>query len=101
MRQKDQQFAQLLCRVRKAECTEDDLDLLKSRTVEDSDPEYPHDSVHVYRLNKDVDQDNLLKLNHLAPEEQHVVIRAIDCTKDKHTRQLDMTMQGQHWRFGK
>lgn len=41
MRQRDQQFAQLLCRVRKAECTEDDLDMLRSRHLEDSDPEYP------------------------------------------------------------
>ncbi len=79
MRQRgDQQFAQLLCQVRTTECTEEDFDLLKSRT---RDPEYPHDS----RLNKDVD---ISKLNRLAPEDQH----AIDCTKDKHTRQFDMTM---------
>ena len=93
MRQRgDQQFAQLLCRVRKAECTDEDLDLLKSRALEDSDQEYPHDSLHVYRLNKDVDCYNISKLNRLAPEDQQVVIHAIDCTKDKHTRQLDMTM---------
>ncbi len=70
MRQRgDQQFAQLLCRVRKAECTEEDFDLLKSRALEDSDPEYPRDSLHVYRFNKDVDQYNISKLNRLTPEE--------------------------------
>ena len=38
MRQRgDQQFSQLLCRLRKAECTEEEL---KSRALEDSDPEY-------------------------------------------------------------
>ena len=53
MRQRgDQRFAELLCRVRKAEHTEEDLDLLKSRALEDSDPDYHHDAVHVYRLNK-------------------------------------------------
>lgn len=42
MRQRgDQLFAQLLCRVRKAECTDEDFDVLKSREVQDSDPEYP------------------------------------------------------------
>ncbi len=90
MRQRgDQQFAQLLCRIRKAEHTEDDLDVLRSRSIED---EYPHDSIHVYHLNKDVDQDNISKLNRLTPEDQQVVVHAIDHTKDKHTRQLNMTM---------
>ena len=40
----------------------------------------------------DVDEQNISKLKDLAPEDQHVVIRAIDCTKDKHTRQLDLAM---------
>ena len=93
MRQRgDQRFAELLCRVRKAEHTEEDLDLLQSRAVEDGDPDYPHDAVHVYRLNKDVDLDNITKLNRLAPEDQHTVIPAIDYSIDKHTGQLDMTM---------
>ena len=48
MRQRgDQRFAELLCRVRKANHTEEDLDLLRSRAVEDDDPDYPHDAVHV------------------------------------------------------
>ena len=93
MRQReDEQFAQMLCRVQKAECTEEDLDMLRSRTCDESSPTYPHEAVHVYRLNKDVDEDNIRKLNQLAPEDQQTVIRANDCTKDKHTRQLDMTM---------
>ena len=48
---RDQRFAELLCRVRKTEHTEEDLDLLKTRALEDSDPHYLHDAVHVYHLN--------------------------------------------------
>ena len=93
MRQRgDKEFAELLCRVRKDKCTQEDLCLLESRTITDDDPDYPHSALHVYRLNKDVDQDNIQKLNCLAPHDQQVTILAIDNTKDKHTRQLDMTM---------
>ena len=68
MRQRDdQKFAELLCRVRKAECTDDDIEVLRSRSIEDSSADYPHDALHVYRLNKDVDQDNMAKLHRLAP----------------------------------
>ena len=93
MRQReDGQFVQLLCRVRTATCTEQDIDMLRSRGIKDEDPNYPHNSVHVYRLNVDVNEQNISKLKDLAPEDQHIVIRAIDCTKDKHTRQLDLAM---------
>ena len=45
----------------------------------------------MYRLNADVEK-NLSKLKELAPDGQHTVIHATDSTKDKHTRQLDLTM---------
>ena len=55
MRQReDGQFAQLFCRVHTSTCTEQDIDMLRSRDIEDDDPNYPHDSIHVYRLNVDV-----------------------------------------------
>ena len=93
MRQRgDGEFAKLLCRLRTASHTSQDIDTLKSRIIEDIDPNYPHESIHVYRLNVDVDEHNICKLKQLAPEDQHVVIPAIDNTKDKHTRQLDITM---------
>ena len=93
MRQReDGQFAQLLCHVRTAACTKQDIDMLMSRGIEDDDPNYPYDSIHVYRLNVDVDEQNISELKDLAQEDQHVVIRAIDYTKDKHTRQLDLNM---------
>ena len=93
MRQRnDKEFAEVLCRVRVGKCTQEDLCLLKSRNITDDNKDYPHTALHVYRLNKDVDQDNINKLNHLAPSDQQVTIVAIDNTKDKHTKQLDMTM---------
>ena len=62
--------------------------MLESRTIKDSVPDYPNDSLHVYPRNHHVDDHNELKLHELAPEEQHVVIKAIDNTKDKHTQLL-------------
>ena len=50
MRQReDRQFAELLSRVQTATHTEEDIEILKSQVVEDDDPNYPHDSLHVYR----------------------------------------------------
>ena len=65
---------------------------MRVRVVKECTPNYPQDALHVYRLNKDVDQKNIAKLHQLAPASEHVVITAIDHTKDKSTRQLNMTM---------
>ena len=93
MRQRDGEFAQLLCCVWTATCTKQDVDVLNSKIIEDSDCNYPHDSLHVYRLNKDVYEQNIKNVRDLAPpENQHVVIHAIDHIKDKHTAQLNMAM---------
>ena len=59
---------ELLCRVRTAECTNDDLSVLKSREIESDTSDYPNHALHVYRLNVDVDSRNTLMLNALAPE---------------------------------
>ena len=91
MRQRDDsQFAQLLCRIHTATCTEEDIKVLESRTIKDDHPDYPHDALHVYPWNSHVDDQNNLKLQELATEEQHVVIKAIDNTKDKHTQMLNL-----------
>ena len=52
--------------------------MLESRTIKDDHPDYPHDAVHVYPHNPHMDNQNKSKLQELGPEEQHVVIRAID-----------------------
>ena len=90
MRQRDDsQFAQFLCRMRTATCTDEDIKVLESRIITDNHPGYPHDALHVYARNAHVDDQNKLKLKELAPE-QHVVIKAIDNTKDKHTQLLNL-----------
>ena len=49
MRQReDSQFAQLLCRVRTATCTEDDIKVLESRVITDDHPGYPQSALHIY-----------------------------------------------------
>ena len=85
----DSQFAQLLCRVHTATCTDEDIKVLESRVITDDHPGYPHDALHVYARNAHVDDQTKLKLRELAPE-QHVVIKAIDNTKDKHTQLLNL-----------
>ena len=88
MRQReDSQFAQHLCRVRTATCTEDDIKVLESRVITVDHPGYPHSALHVYPRNCHVDEQNKVKLKDLA---QHVVIKAIDKTKDKHTQLLNL-----------
>lgn len=37
-------------------------------------------------------EQNIMKLNDLAPNNQQVLIHAIDCTKDNHTRRLNLTI---------
>ena len=70
MRQReDGDFVQLLCRIRLATC---DIGTLRSRNIEDDDPNYPHHAIHVYRFNKDVDEQNIMKLKDLAPKNQQV-----------------------------
>ena len=79
MRQRgDSQFAQLLCRVRTATCTQEDIKVLESRVITDDHPNYPHDALHAYPRNHHVDKQNKLKLRKLAPEDQHEVIKSID-----------------------
>ena len=91
MRQRgDSQFAQLLCRVRTATYTAEDIKVLESRTITDDHPNYPHDALHAYPRNHHVDEQNKLKLQEIAPEEQHEIIKFIDKDKDKHTQLLNL-----------
>ena len=73
-------------------CTED-IEVLESRTIKDNYPDYPNDAFHVYPRNRHVDDQNKLKLHELAPEE-HVIIKAIDSAKDKHTQLQNLRPSG-------
>ena len=62
----DSIFTELLCRVRQGKCTPGDLDVLKSRVITPNSPDYPHNVLHVYRLNADVDRRKNFMLNKLG-----------------------------------
>ena len=79
MRQRgDSEFCKLLCRIRTADHTDDDIATLKSREVTSDMPNYPHHALHVCRLNVDVDDRNSHMLNALAPKSQQYSIKACD-----------------------
>ena len=79
MRQRgDSPFSELLCRVRTNSCTSDDIDTLKSREISCDAVNYPTQSLHVYRLNVDVDSRNALMLDNLAPQSAQYTIKARD-----------------------
>ena len=91
MRQRgDSGFCELLCRVRTAECTSDDISVLKSKEILPDSPNYPNHALHVYRLNVDVDTRNSLMLNALAPESEQYSIHACDAVAGQ-TRHIDLT----------
>ena len=69
MRQKDdQQFAQLLMRVRTANCSHDDINVLKSRVISKSDALYPGEALHVFKTNQEVDEHNADHLKKLPSQ---------------------------------
>ena len=79
MRQKDDlTFAKTLGRIRTGEWNRTDIELLKSREITQSDASYPHDSLHIFGFNADVDAHNLRKLNEIANEDEQVRICASD-----------------------
>ena len=79
MRQKDDLiFAKTLGRIRTGEWNRMDIELLKSREITTSDPSYPHDSLHIFGFNADVDAHNQRKLNEIANEDEQVRICASD-----------------------
>ena len=56
--------------MRTAEYTNDGLSVLQSREIFPDSPNYPNHALHVYRLNVDVDTQNNLMFNALAPESE-------------------------------
>ena len=87
MRQKhDATFAELLSRVREANCTKADIALLQTRVVSENYDNYPEDALHVYKKNIDVAVHNKM-LHKLAPDTHHIVIQAEDDIKGR-TRQV-------------
>ena len=91
MRQKnDRSFAELLCRVRTGQSTDEDIETLKSREIDVNDPNYPGDILHVFAYNIAVNSHNKKKLNMIASNEQQVTIRSFEDGKDS-TGLIDLT----------
>ena len=91
MCQKDErQFVELLCRMRKAECTPEDIEVLKSRTVTLNNSNYPNSALYVYRLNVDVDARNNLMLDSIASADNQYCIEACDAVAGQ-TRHIDLS----------
>ena len=91
MRQKDDtSFAELLCRVRTGDCTDEDIDILKSREIDVKDPNYPENVLHVFAYNNAVANHNKKKLNMIASEEQQISIHSVEDGKDS-TGLMDLT----------
>ena len=79
MRQKDDLvFAETLGRIRTGKWNRMDIELLKSREISTSDPAYPHDALHIFGFNADVDAHNQRKLNEIANQDEQVQICASD-----------------------
>ncbi|KAI8500856.1 hypothetical protein Bbelb_216740 [Branchiostoma belcheri] len=67
MRQKDDQdFAQLLNRIRTGNVTKDDITVLDARVITKEDKCYPKDALHVFKTNKEVDEHNSLHIQTLG-----------------------------------
>ena len=92
VRQKDQQFAQLLNRVREAQITDDDDAVLKQRVTTLDDPAHFTDALHVYGTNNQTDQYNSTMLHKLTTHKY--IIKSSDITKDRNTSQVQVSLEG-------
>ena len=92
VRQKDQQFAQLLNRVHEAQITEDNEATLKQRVTTLDNPIHFTDALHVYGTNHQTDQYNSTMLQKLTTHKY--IIKSSDITKDRNTRQVEISLEG-------
>ncbi len=93
MRQNDRRFVDLLNRVRIAQCTEEDIEILRSREIKPGCSNYPYESLHLFATNAAVDKFNDEMLNRFITDDDICVIRAQDTkaknqdkSKGKHPR---------------
>ena len=92
VRQKDQQFAQLLNRICKAQLTENDEAILKQRVTTLDDPKHFTDALHVYGTNQQTDQYNSIMLQKLTTCKH--IIKSSDIRKDRNTCQVELSLEG-------
>ncbi|CAG2189230.1 unnamed protein product [Mytilus edulis] len=87
MRQKDEkQFAETLNRIRTSNHTDDDVQLIKSREIQNTSTIYPTTALHIFAFNKDVDSHNIEMIQKL--KEPVIIITAIDSKTDEQTGRI-------------
>jgi len=69
-------FAELLNRVREGYHSQEDLDLLRTRTVAPDTPDYPSSAQHLFRTNSQVEMHNISVFDKCL--EQKCIIHSID-----------------------
>ena len=90
MRQRgDNAFAELLCRVRTASYTKDDIAVLESRVVSPDSHDYPSEALHVYKLNADVDEHNDSMLRRIPSTVRRYAVKASDAVTGQ-TKHIDL-----------
>ena len=96
MRQKDDRsFAEILNRVRTADCTRSDIEQLKTRELqhEFGHPNYPNDAFHVFVNKHGVKHHNDLMMKTLEQQNtQKFIIKSHDSKRDKQTSQVTIEL---------
>lgn len=78
IRQQDEQFINALNNFRDSKLTQENIDLLKSREIQDID-QVPDSVIHLFNLNDPVDDFNIYKIN--KSNEHEEIVNAIDDTE--------------------
>ena len=84
VRQKDNDFATLLNRVRVGITSEKDTEVLQARVISEEDSNYPHDALHVFTTNALVNDHNMKMI--VTLDSQPMTFHAFDSTKDLNTK---------------
>ena len=92
VRQSDPTFAALLNRLRTADMTQEDEDILMTRVIHPDDPAHYRDALHVYGTNNEADEYNRTMIATLS--ETVVTVKAHDILRDKPSQQIDAKLQG-------
>ena len=92
VRQSDPAFASLLNRLRTADMTPEDEEVLRTRVIQPDDPAHYRDALHVYGTNNEADQYNRTMIETL--QEHVVTAKAHDIIRDRPSQQIDERLQG-------
>ena len=87
----DQEYANILNRIRIGQPTEEDIKILKTRVRLEGDPEIPDEALRVMSNNKDVNRYNEKRLNQLGTKEHIIEAITLSRTQKELKPQTDNT----------